>query len=155
MPKKPIISDTSCLIILDNIGELDLLKKLFDTVTITPQIETEFGKMLPNWIIKEQANKKLYTTISKTLDSGEASAIALALEKENYLLIIDDLKGRKYARSLNLNFTGTIGIIAKAALNNKIKNAFEILDKIQNTNFRVSNKLILKIKQEINIKLNS
>jgi len=46
-----IIADTSCLILLDKIEELELLQKLYGTVFITPVISNEFGKSLPNWIL--------------------------------------------------------------------------------------------------------
>jgi predicted nucleic acid-binding protein len=54
--------------------------------------------------------------IESFVDKGEASAIALALESENSLLIIDDRKGRKFARQLGLSIIGTIGIIVDAKL---------------------------------------
>jgi predicted nucleic acid-binding protein len=38
MPKV-IISDTSCLIILTKIGEIDLLRQLYKTVTITQNMD--------------------------------------------------------------------------------------------------------------------
>jgi len=41
-----IISDTSCLIILDKIDELELLKKMEREVYVTPIILKEFGKGL-------------------------------------------------------------------------------------------------------------
>jgi len=46
MPKT-IISDTSCLIILSNIGELDLLHKVYGSIVTTTEIATEFGETLP------------------------------------------------------------------------------------------------------------
>ena len=54
MPKV-IISDTSCLIILNKIGELDLLRQLYNTVTITHDILLEYGEQLPDWIEVQQA----------------------------------------------------------------------------------------------------
>ncbi|MFO8066791.1 MAG: hypothetical protein R6U11_04330 [Bacteroidales bacterium] len=54
MPKV-IISDTSCLIILTNIGELDLLRHLYKTVTITQDVLLEYGEKLPDWIKVQQA----------------------------------------------------------------------------------------------------
>jgi predicted nucleic acid-binding protein len=49
MPKT-IISDTSCFIILSNIGELDLLHKVYGQITTTPDIVAEFGETMPDWI---------------------------------------------------------------------------------------------------------
>jgi predicted nucleic acid-binding protein len=46
-----IISDTSCLIILDKIDQLELLRKMGKKVFVTPIILKEFGKTLPDWIL--------------------------------------------------------------------------------------------------------
>ena len=46
MPKT-IISDTSCLIILTNIGELDLLRRTYGSIVTTVEIAIEFGEPLP------------------------------------------------------------------------------------------------------------
>ncbi len=82
-----IIADTSCLIILDRIGHLDLLKKIFNTITITPEIHEEYGKELPSWIrIKKVRDTERTRLLLATLDLGEASAIALASEENSPLL---------------------------------------------------------------------
>lgn len=52
-----IISDTSCLILLDKIGELYLLRKLFDKITTTSLVADEFGKHMPDWIGIEKSNE--------------------------------------------------------------------------------------------------
>ena len=49
MPKI-IISDTSCLIILNKIGELELLQKVYGQIITTPEIVTKYGESLPGWI---------------------------------------------------------------------------------------------------------
>ena len=50
MPEKIIISDTSSLIALMNIGELTLLKKVYKEVIITPEIAEEYGLDTPDWL---------------------------------------------------------------------------------------------------------
>ncbi len=47
---KTIISDTSCLIILSKIGEIELLEKVYGRVLTTTDIAAEFGEVLPEWI---------------------------------------------------------------------------------------------------------
>lgn len=47
--QKIIVSDTSCLILLDKIKQLDLLHSLFKKVTITQIVADEFGKKLPDY----------------------------------------------------------------------------------------------------------
>jgi len=49
MPKA-IISDTSCFIILTNIGEFELLQKVYGQIVKTPEIAAEFGETLPEWV---------------------------------------------------------------------------------------------------------
>ncbi len=82
------------------------------------------------------------------LDEGEASAIALSFEVENSILLIDDLKGRKIAERLYLRYSGTLGLILKAKQIGKIKSVREILEKVKNTNFRFSEKLLNTIIEE-------
>ena len=136
---KVIISDTSCLILLDKIGELDLLRKLFGQITITPEISAEFKKTLPDWfLIEEPVNKTYQKILEASIDKGEASAIAFALEKANCLLIIDDAKGRKYAEQLGIKMTGTLGVIIDAKLSGHLPSIKPVLEKIKKTDFRIS-----------------
>ncbi len=144
--QKTIISDASCIILLDKINELQLLKKLFGKITTTKEIAKEYKKTLPPWFeIKEPKEKKYLKILEVIVDKGEASAIALALEYDECLLIIDDLKGRKLASELGLQLTGTLGIIIEAKLSGKIKTIKPILSKIKATNFRISKELEQKV----------
>jgi predicted nucleic acid-binding protein len=45
-----VISNTICLIALSNINMLELLQKRYGRVFITPEVESEFGDILPDWI---------------------------------------------------------------------------------------------------------
>ncbi len=141
-----IISDTSCLIILHKIGELDLLRKVYETVTTTPEVEMEFMAVLPDWIKIVNVKDKKYQEILETqVDSGEASAIALAKETESPLLLLDDLKARKLALKLNLKFTGTLGVINKAKQIGVLDKIKPIIDKLLTTDFRISDHIINEI----------
>jgi len=141
MPKT-IISDTSCLIILSNINELDLLRKVYGEITTTSIIAEEFNDPLPEWIsihdIKDSHSQKILET---QIDRGEASAIALALEIPDSLIILDDFKGRKVAVKLGLKITGTIGVIIKAKLLGIIPSIKPLFLKIRLTNFRLSDEI--------------
>ena len=144
-----IISDTSCLILLFKIDELDLLKKLSDKVFITKTIKQEFGKSLPDWIeIKSPSDDHYQQILEMELDAGEASAIALSLETDNSILIIDDLKGRKVAERLKLKYSGTFGLILKAKQEGILTNISPIINKIIQTNFRFSENLLETILRE-------
>jgi predicted nucleic acid-binding protein len=148
---KTIISDTSCFIVLSKTGQLDLLHKLFGSILTTPEIAEEFGEELPNWVeivaVKDEYKHRLFET---QIDKGEASAMALALETKNALLIIDDYKARKLAHTLNLHYTGTIGIIILAKQKGIIESIKPALAKIKNTNFRISADLELHALMQAN-----
>jgi len=140
--QRTIISDTSCLILLDKIGELELLKRLFGTIIITKTISEEFNQDLPDWFeIQSPTNKTYQKILEASLDKGEASAIALAIEEADCLLIIDDLKGRNFAEQLGLKVTGTLGVLIDAKLSGFLKSVKPSLEKIRNTNFRLTNDL--------------
>ena len=112
MLKIIVIIDTICLIALAKINVLHLLQNLCKHVVITEEIYAEFGNPLPDWIeIRQVSDKKYQQLLETTLDKGEASAIALAMELKNVLLVIDDLKGSKKAEQLGLDITGTLGIL--------------------------------------------
>lgn len=143
---KTIISDTSCLILLQKIDELSLLNKLFGTIITTNEVAEEFGLPLPSWIeLTQPIDKNYQSIIEVSVDKGEASAIALAVELNDCLLIIDDLKGRKFAQQLGLPIIGTIGIIVDAKLAGIIPSVKPLLTKIKATNFRITEQLELLI----------
>jgi predicted nucleic acid-binding protein len=138
MPKA-IISDTSCFIILTNIGELEPLHKVYGQIITTPEIVAEFGETLPEWVeIAEVTDKYRQRLLELQIDKGESSALALALETPNSVVILDDYKARKIAERLGITFTGTIGVIIKAKLNGIIPSVKPLLEKIKRTDFRLS-----------------
>jgi predicted nucleic acid-binding protein len=137
------------LILLSKIDELELLAKISLEIYITPVIKAEFGKLLPPTVkVKSIKDNHYQKILEMDLDAGEASAIALSLETENSLLIIDDLKARKIAERLNLRYSGTLGLILKAKQTGAIENVSKIFEKIRETNFRFSNELINTILKE-------
>lgn len=143
MPKVLVIANTSCLVILEKIHELSLLHKVYNQVITTPEVQLEFGKPLPDWILIEAVKDKKYQRFIETqLDLGESSAIALASEKEESILILDDLKARKVAKRLGFKFTGTLGVINKAKENGIIEKIRPYIDKLKSTDFRISEKVI-------------
>jgi len=143
---KIIISDTSCFIILANIGELEIIEKLYGKITTTIEIATEFGEPLPDWVeILSVKGKDTQRLLEMQIDKGESSAIDLALEFSDSLLILDDFKARIIATQLGLTITGTLGIIIKAKLEGIIPSVIPILQKIKQTDFRLSNEVEMKV----------
>lgn len=138
-----IITDSSCFILLDKIDCLNILGELYGQVITTPEIAAEYGKRLPQWVnVTSVNNRDLLYTYAEIVDIGEASAIALAQEVNFPSLILDDLKGRKLAEQLHLEYTGTIGVLILARTRGIITLLKPYFDKIKNTDFRIPAKLL-------------
>ena len=141
-----VITDTSCFILLDKIEALDVLHALYSRIVTTVQIANEFGKPLPDWIeIKKVNDKDRLNRFAEKVDLGEASAIALAIELTSPLLIIDDLKGRNLASQLQLNYTGTLGLLISAKQKGIIAVLKPYFEKIKSTDFRITPALLQKL----------
>jgi predicted nucleic acid-binding protein len=141
MPKT-IISDTSCLIALTNINELELLHKIYNQIITTREVADEYREALPGWIeIINPKDKERQQELELQLDKGEASAIALALEIQNSTIIIDDDKARKIAEKLGLEITGTLGVCIKAKTQGIIGSVKPYLKKLKSVGFRITDEL--------------
>ena len=145
MPKI-IISDTSTLVLFHKIDEFNLLQKVYLELITTPEIAEEFGEKLPDWIkIQSVSDKKYQDFLATQIDYGEASAIALATEYDDVLLLLDDLKARKLATQLKFKITGALGVIHKARQMSIIEKVRPLIDKLLLTDFRIADNIIEEI----------
>jgi len=120
-------------------------------VFTTIEIATEFGETLPEWVsIEKVVDKYKQELLELQIDKGESSAIALALETPNSMVILDDYKARRIAEQLRLNYTGTIGVIIRAKLEGKIPSIKPLLNRIKQTDFRISADVELQALKEAN-----
>lgn len=156
-----VISDNSVLSCLSEIGELDLLQRLYGRVTITETIRREavhpsapevlrllFLKM-PDWI-SVVPDESPYLEETGALDAGEASAITLAWQfRDSSLLILDEKRGRKVASALGLQITGTAGLLTDAAAAGMVD--FEdVFLRLSKTAFRLSAQVVETLRQSLN-----
>jgi uncharacterized protein len=125
-----VVSNTTPIISLLKLAKLDLLKNLYNEISIPFAVfqEIEAGKNKAyyqdlskiDWIkivaIKDKKALKYFLD----LDLGEAEAIVLANEIEANLIILDEKLGRFHAKHVGLKVTGTIGILLKAKSNGLI-----------------------------------
>ncbi|GHV91580.1 hypothetical protein AGMMS50268_20830 [Spirochaetia bacterium] len=133
-----IISDTSCLIGLTNIGLLDVLQQVYRSVTITPQVAAEYGELLPSWIIvKAVEDTQKVAAYNQYIDLGESSSIALAMETESSLVILDDFEARQFAMSLGLEITGTLGVLIQTYKKGFIPDFHSVIVKLRTNGFRL------------------
>lgn len=114
-----VISDTSPILNLSAVGQLDLLPKLYGKVAMPPEVERElrrngFSESL-TWLMVIQPTDRIRVQhLMSMLDAGEAEAIALAKELSAQKLLIDERLGRKIAVEHGIPVTGVLGILADA-----------------------------------------
>lgn len=136
-----IISNSSCLIVLEKLGKLDILQNLYGKIIIPPAVVHEVFryKHKPVWVEVVKVKQPIASMIlEKSLGDGESEAIALSLELKSDLLIIDDLAARKLATELNLKYTGVVGILLEAKARGLISEVRTYLDQMLKHDFRIS-----------------
>ena len=119
-----VISNTTPILSLLKIEKLNLLQQLYGEIIIPFAVykEIENGKDKPfyedlsklDWIKIINIKNPESRVFLFDLDDGEAEVLILAKEFNASIVILDEVMGRRYAKQLNLNLTGTIGILLKA-----------------------------------------
>lgn len=148
--QKVIVSDTSCLILFYKIDEFELLQKVFGQIVITETVYNEFKKPIPKWVQVINPTTNMHLGLQGFLDPVEATSISLAAEFNRSLLIIDDSKGRRVAKELSISISGSLGVLVTAKNKGIIDSIKPIIEKIKQTNFRISDDLIQKVLQHAN-----
>ena len=80
----PVISNSSPLIALTQIGQFDLPRRLYTRISIPPAVAREVEPTvarLPDWVlVRELAHPLQPTTVSGSIGPGEREVLSLGLE---------------------------------------------------------------------------
>jgi predicted nucleic acid-binding protein len=140
-----VVSNSSPLIALERLTMGELLAKLFSKVHIPRAVREEAFKdiILPTWLEEHSLSQPLSAEILRwRLGSGEREAIALTLELQADLLLMDELPGRRAALSLGLKVTGTLGVLLRAKQDNLIPTVKPFIEQLATLGFYVDEDLI-------------
>jgi predicted nucleic acid-binding protein len=160
MPETPqvVVSNTTPIITLALVGQLPLLQYLYGTVLIPPAVEAEiiaggsrYGALelsRANYIRTVPLVDPARAALLNDLDPGEAEAIALALEQNANLLIMDERLGRRHASRLGLTLTGSVGILLMAKQTGRIKAIKPLLTQLDEGGIHLSPALISQVLKE-------
>jgi predicted nucleic acid-binding protein len=118
-----ILLDTTVLSNFARIERPDLLRLALPDAATTPQVITELERgvaagylMTHAWdwleLVRLTSSEKAnLARIRLVLDDGEASCIAVALERKASLFS-DDMDARHYARRQGISVSGTLGVLS-------------------------------------------
>ena len=144
-----VVADTSLFVALANIGQLDLLPRLFGRVLIPPQVRANssrpsdpkrFGRSWPPLPSGSKSRPRWRSNRSPICTWGRRPPLALP-EMPAELLVIDETQGRKAAGDRGLTVTGTIGVLEAAAKRGLVRLEDEF-ERLKRMGFWVNPKLL-------------
>jgi predicted nucleic acid-binding protein len=145
-----IVSDTSPLQLLVQVGEVHVLERLFGQVVLPTEVVDEmthpkapavvrgFVSALPDWVRTQAPTIQLTLP---ALDPGEVAAITLAVELVAPLLI-DERAGRAVAVAHGVSVIGAIGVLERAADLGLIPDLAAVHARIRALPFRVADAIL-------------
>lgn len=150
-----VVSDTSPIIALATVGRLSLLRELYGEVLIPEMVRWEIAEAgagepgareveESDWIIPCAASdRRLVEGLSRVLDRGEAEAIALAVERNSDLLLVDERRARRNALRLGVRVIGVLGILIEAKNTGLVREIRSIIDNlVSEAGFRVAPRIV-------------
>lgn len=144
-----VISNTSPLQYLYQLGYLQLLPRFYQHLEIPPAVSRELtvgrrlGVSLPDpetmdWLHTHAPANDATLSLSNTLGAGEREVLTLALEMTDALVLMDDGRARRIGQRLGIHLTGTVGILARATHAGIIPQLTPVLDQLAVLGFRLS-----------------
>ena len=132
-----VVSNTTPIISLASINQLEVLNQLFGEITISEAVYQElkakesfgFEETDYSFIKVNSIKGKMYKELLlNQLDIGELETIILAKELNADFVIIDENLAYKIAKNNGLNVIRTLSVLLKAKQKKIIKNVKPLLD---------------------------
>ncbi len=153
---RKVVVNTTPLIALSHVGQLDLLRRLYGEIIIPEAVYREVSVKKESickkavdgsldWIRIDKIKNELAKSMYKTqLHDGEVEVMILSKEISADVVIIDDANAKKHAKYLGLPVTGTLGILIKAKQKGYVEELKPILEHMVQNGIYISKK-VLKI----------
>jgi len=151
-----IVSNTSPIYYLHQLGCLQVFRDLFGPVHTTPQVlaELEAGKVqglnipdlyaLGGFVIQD-ISVPSFLELIPDLGKGEASVLALALEHPGSFIIVDDRLGREVAKAQNIRVTGTLGVLLLAKQSRLVASVGPLITQLHKHGFYCSRSVVTEV----------
>jgi uncharacterized protein len=147
-PMREVVTNTSPLLYLHQLGSIALLGSLYPKVLVPKSVVEELhvgrtsGHDVPtvaalSWAEVVSSPTLALLALATDLGKGEAEAIAIAHER-NALLILDDALARRHAKLIGVTVTGTLGVLLKAKSEGHIHRMAPLVARLTELGFRLS-----------------
>jgi predicted nucleic acid-binding protein len=156
-----VVSNTSALVGLAVLGRFDLLQSLYGGVLVPEAVWNEFVRIgsrrsdiqasqkVSCVTVESVSDRSLVRALSADVHTGEAEAIALAVERRADLLLVDDRRARRAALRLGLKVLGLLALLIEAKRRGLIHAVKPLLDQlIAKADFWISAELYAMVLRE-------
>ncbi|MEJ7605414.1 MAG: hypothetical protein WKF37_03915 [Bryobacteraceae bacterium] len=143
-----VVSDTSPINYLVLIAQIDLLKQLYARILIPPAVLAELKHPIAPTPVREWAENppKWVEALGPTIP-GESEAIALAIEVDADVVLIDEQAGRQESFRSGLKVAGTLSVLDEGDQAGLI--VFDsVIAELRKTSFRVSQTVLSEIREK-------
>jgi predicted nucleic acid-binding protein len=155
-----VVSNTTPLIALAWLDQLDLLPALFGVIYIPAAVYDELHSdpekvgsvelSAASWLKALPVKNTLAVEmLTNQLDLGESEAIVLAHELSAALLLMDERRGRRRAAESGLTVTGTLGILIEARKRGLVGLLRPLLDRLHDLPFRMTQRLYVEALNQV------
>jgi predicted nucleic acid-binding protein len=142
----PTVANSSPLIALQQIGQLDLLRALFGDIAMPPAVAAEITPSIPTipgWLrIQPLAQPLAAHVLQAALGAGESEALSLAVELTAARAVIDERAARRVAEGMGIPVIGTLGMLLLAKRRGLIPAVRPLIDDLLRHDFRVADDLL-------------
>jgi hypothetical protein len=148
------ICNTGPLVALSMIDRIDVLRHLFELVAVPEAVHKEIleggltGAGLANyrkvkWIKVMKPSNPLDPLLKTSLDVGEAAVIGLAREMSVNIVIVDERKARKIARTIyGLHVIGSARVIVEAKRHGLLNNVGAALQSMRDGGYWIGDSIV-------------
>jgi len=139
-----VVSNTSPLCNLAIIDRLELLRREFGVIALPAAVQVELDRLShpaararlaaafrEGWLRVTPLTSAIPSGLAAVLDPGETEALALALQENASLVLLDETAARLQATRLGLSHAGVLGILRWAKTSGQIASLADEIHKLR------------------------
>ena len=140
----PVVSNTSPLCNLAIIDRLEILRRQFGVLALPSAVQLELDRLShpaararltaafrDGWLRVTPLDIAIPSALAATLDPGETEALALALQMNDSLVLLDETAARLQATRMGLAHTGVLGLLRGAKISGEITSLADEIRKLR------------------------